>query len=91
MVSLLFFYFLFLFLYHMAEVIKSFAGIQAYIDIFADKLFISREMYKQVVLGTSCKCTFLTVFIFYQDLLNSPLETRRILTAFLLYNGKKTG
>ncbi len=74
----------------MAEVIKSFAGIQTYINIFTDKLFISREMYKQVVLGTSCKCTFLTVFIFYQDLLNSSLETRRILTAFLLYKGKKT-
>ena len=36
MVSLLFFYFLFLFLYHMAEVIKSFAGIQTYINIFTD-------------------------------------------------------
>ena len=67
MVSLLFFYFLFLFLYHMAEVIKSFAGIQTYINIFTDKLFISREMYKQVVLGTSCKCTFLTVFMKFLD------------------------
>lgn len=75
MVSLLFFYFLFLFFYHMAEVIKSFAGIQAYIDIFADKLFISREVDKEIMLGTACECTLLTVFIFYQDLLNSSLET----------------
>ena len=75
MVSLLFFYFLFLFFYHMAKIIKSFAGVKTYLDIFADQLLLSREVDKEIMLGTACECTLLTVFIFYQDLLNSSLET----------------
>ena len=42
------------------------------------------------MLGTACKSTFLTVFIFYQDFLYASLETGRILTAFFLHQGKKT-
>ncbi len=75
----------------MSEIIESLAGIQAYFYIFADEIFFSREMnQKRYMLGTSCKSTFLPVFVFYQDFLNGSLETGGIFPALFLYQGKKT-
>ena len=59
----------------MTKIIKSFTGIQAYVYVFTDKFLISRKMYQKIMLGTACKSTFLTVFIFYQDFLYASLET----------------
>ena len=73
-----------------SEIIESLAGIQFYFYIFTDQILTSREMDQKVIFCSSCKDTFFSAFLLYEDLLNSSLETGRSLSAFFLNQSQKT-